>query len=182
MDLALVIALWLHTVAFVIAWGYYGVLGRMVLPGLERTLERTTQADALLAIERRALPLILVSLVLFIVTGSYLLVVDPKYAGLGDFFASTWTTLMLVKHLVIVALVVAAVVVDVSIRHAAEAADEGVREGAFRRVRLSAEVATVLGALVVLLTAAAQAAPQLRAFLTAAGVRALAPCRRGLRR
>jgi hypothetical protein len=43
-------------------------------------------------------------------------------------------------------------------RSAAEATDDGAREAAFRRLRLSAEAATALGALVVLLTAAAQAA------------------------
>jgi uncharacterized membrane protein len=77
MDLAQVLAVWVHTLAFVIAWGYYGILGRMVLPGLERSLERPAQAAALVAIERRALPLVVLSLVFFAVTGTYLLVVKP---------------------------------------------------------------------------------------------------------
>ena len=158
MDIPLVLAMWLHTVAFVIAWGYYGVLGRMVLPGLERSLERPAQAAALVAIERRALPLVVLSMVLFVVTGSYLLVVDTHYAGLGDFFASTWTTLMLVKHVLVVALVIVGVYIDRLIRHAGEATSDGARESALRRVALSAEGATALGALIVLLTAAAQVA------------------------
>jgi uncharacterized membrane protein len=158
MDIPLVLAVWLHTVAFVIAWGYYGVLGRMVLPGLERSLERPAQAATLAAIERRALPLVVLSMVLFVVTGSYLLVVDTHYAGLGDFFASTWTTLMLVKHVLVIGLVVVGVYVDRLIRHAGEATSDGVRESALRRVALSAEGATALGALIVLLTAVAQVA------------------------
>lgn len=158
MDLPHVPAVWLHTLAFVIAWGYYGVLGRMVLPGLERSLERPARAAALLAIERRALPLVVLSLVLFTATGPYLLVVDPKYAGLGNFFASTWTTLMLVKHVIVVGLVLVGVYVDRLIRRAAEATSEDARESALRRVALSAEGATGLGALIVLLTVAAQAA------------------------
>ena len=121
MDVAQVLAVWLHTLAFVIAWGYYGILGRIVLPGLERSIERPAQAAALLAIERRALPLVVLSLVLFTATGTYLLVNDPHYAGLGDFFASTWTTLMLLKHLLVVALVVLGVAVDRLTRRAAEA-------------------------------------------------------------
>jgi hypothetical protein len=28
MDILQVLAVWLHTLAFVIAWGYYGILGR----------------------------------------------------------------------------------------------------------------------------------------------------------
>ena len=74
MDVPQVLAVWLHTVAFVIAWGYYGVLGRMVLPGLARTLDPRARTATLAEIERRALPLIGVSLVLFMLTGAYLLV------------------------------------------------------------------------------------------------------------
>jgi uncharacterized membrane protein len=158
MDLPQVLAVWLHTLAFVIAWGYYGILGRMVLPGLERSLERPAQAAALVAIERRALPLVVLSLALFTATGTYLLVVDPKYAGLGDFFASTWTTLLLVKHVLVVGLVVLGVAVDRLIRRVGEATSETARESALRRLALSAEGATGLGALIVLLTVAAQAA------------------------
>ena len=42
-----VIALWLHTVAFVIAWGYYGILGRMVLPALQKRLGVLERASTL---------------------------------------------------------------------------------------------------------------------------------------
>ena len=56
MDAPHVIALWLHTIGFVIAWGYYGVLARVVVPALERSLELSKQASTLVAIERRATP------------------------------------------------------------------------------------------------------------------------------
>ena len=88
---------WLHTVALVIAWGYYGILGRIAIPALARSLDSTDQARALADIERRAVPLVLLSVVLFTITGRYLLVVDPAYAGLGNVFGSTWTVLMLAK-------------------------------------------------------------------------------------
>jgi uncharacterized membrane protein len=108
------------------------------------------------AIEHRALPLVLLSVVLFLVTGSYLLVANSHYAGLGDFFANTWTTLMLLKHLVVAGLVALAIGVDLLIRKADEAADDATATAALHRLRLTAEAATVLGALVVLLTVAAQ--------------------------
>ena len=120
MDLPQVLAIWLHTLALVIAWGYYGILGRIMLPALERSLDRPAQAAALVAIERRALPLVVLSVVLFTATGAYLLVIDPHYAGLGDFFASTWTMLMLVKHVLVVGLVVLGVDVDRLIRRLGE--------------------------------------------------------------
>lgn len=156
MDIAQVLAVWVHTLAFVIVMGYYGILGRVMLPALERSLDGPALAGALGAIERRAVPLVLLSVVLFALTGTYLLVVDSHYAGLGDFFASTWTTLMFIKHLIVFALIGLGVMVDRSIRRVAEATSASGRESALRRVELSAEGATGLGALVILLTAAAQ--------------------------
>jgi uncharacterized membrane protein len=157
MDIGHVVAVWLHTVALVIAWGYYGVLGRIVLPGLERSLDGAGVVASLTAVERRAVPLVLLSMVLFTLTGTWLLVVDPAYAGLGAFFASTWTTLMLAKHVLVIAFVLVAVLVDHFVRRAADAATDGERRAAVGRVRIGAEAATGLGALIVLLTAAAQA-------------------------
>lgn len=158
MDLAHVLAIWLHTLGLVIAWGYYGVLGRMILPALERSFDRPAEAAALVAIERRALPLVALSVVLFTVTGSYLLVVNVHYSGLGDFFSSTWTTLMLAKHVVVIGFVVAGLAVDRFTRQAAAATTDEDRASALGRLRLGAEGATGLGAIITLLTAVAQLA------------------------
>jgi uncharacterized membrane protein len=158
MDVALVVAIWLHTLGFVVVMGYYGVLGRILIPAIERSLDGSAQAVALKGIERRALPLVLLSMALFAITGAYLLVVDAKYEGLGNFFASTWTTLMLVKHLVVVVLVVLGVAVDVLIRRLSVAASKSDRRSDLLRIELAAEGATALGALIILLTAAAQLA------------------------
>jgi uncharacterized membrane protein len=158
MDLAQLVAVLVHTLAFVIAWGYYGILGRIVLPALERTLEGPALGRSIGAIERRALPLVVASAVLFTISGSYLLVVSPQYQGLGNLFASSWTTLILVKHVVVVALIALAVAVDVLAKRVASATDDASRGQAMRRLSLASEATTGLGALVVLLTAAAEAA------------------------
>lgn len=146
MDIALLVALWLHTVAFVIAWGYYGIVGRFVIPVLDASGSDVTRESLLVAIEKRALPFILLTVAIFVITGTYLLLVDDRYAGLGNFFASGWTVLMLVKHVVIVGLVAAAVWYDYLVRRLAD----------IRRARIAAEIATGLGAVVALLTVAAQ--------------------------
>ncbi len=158
MDVPQLLAVAVHTLAFVIAWGYYGILGRIVLPALDRSLQGPPLGAAIGEIERRALPLVVLSAVLFTITGSYLLIVNPRYEGLGNLFASSWTMLILVKHVVVVALVVLAVAVDVYARRVASATDETARTHALHRLSLAAEATTALGAVVVLLTAAAQAA------------------------
>ena len=157
MDVAQLLAVLVHTLAFVIAWGYYGILGRIVLPALERSLEGPALGNTIVAIERRARPLVALSAVLFTVSGSYLLVASPRYLGLGNLFATSWTTLILAKHLVIVALVALAVMVDVLARRVGETREDDARRRELRRLSLTTEATTALGALVVLLTAAAQA-------------------------
>jgi uncharacterized membrane protein len=157
MDAPQVFAVWLHTIGFVIAWGYYGVLGRIVLPAIERSLTGPARATTLVAIERRALPFIGLTLVLFTATGAYLLVSDPQYAGLGNIFASTWTRLMLIKHVLVVGLVVLAFAVDWLIRRAARDSEEDGQAPDLRFVALAADGVTGLGALIALLTVAAQA-------------------------
>lgn len=155
MDLGRLLGITIHTVAFVIVWGYYGVLARIVLPALERTVDGTTLGRALLTIERRAVPLLLVGVVLFLVTGTYLLVIDPAYEGLGA-IRGTWSTLMLVKHLVVAAFIALGVALHFLVQLADEAEDDVTRTVAVRRVRWAAEALTGLGAMIALLTAAAQ--------------------------
>ena len=157
MDLVLVGAVWLHTVAFVIAWGYYGILARMILPGLSGSLDVAGRAYSLAAIERRALPVVLLAVVLFVVTGSYMLVINPQYSGLGS-FSSTWAVLMLAKHLLVVVLVGLGVLIDYLIRGLANWAKDEDRVKEMRWIALAADGATGLGALIALLTAAAQLA------------------------
>ena len=156
-DLGLALALFLHALGLVIALGYYGILSRILIPSLEKTLHGPELANALAGIERRALPIVLLSIVLFTVSGTYLLFTDPSYTGLGHFFDNTWSALMLIKHGFIIAVIAAGVAVDWFSRDLVFAADEVALRGAVRRVRLSAEAATGLGAIAILLTALAQA-------------------------
>lgn len=156
MDYLAVGAGWLHTLAFLIVLGYYGILGRFIVPALERTLDGPVLARALVALERQAVPFVLLSVVTFIVTGAYLLVADPNYEGLGNVSGSSWATLMLLKHLLVAGLVVLGVVVDILIRDLDWAADAVARHAAVRRIRLAAEGTTGLGAVIILLTVVAQ--------------------------
>jgi uncharacterized membrane protein len=65
---------------------------------------------------------------------------------------------MLLKHIVVVVFLALGVAVDMLVRRASEAEDDVRRAIALRRVRLCAEAATATGAVIILLTAAAQVA------------------------
>jgi uncharacterized membrane protein len=159
MDIAAVLAVWLHTVAFVIAWGYYGILDRFVLPEVARSLDDDARGPFLRALERRALPFVLLAVVLFTVTGSYMLVTDPRYTGLGDVSSSTWAALIFVKHLVVVGFIVVGVLIDLLIRDLAAATEPEARARIMRRLGFGTLAATALGAVIALLTVVARYAP-----------------------
>jgi len=156
MDWALLLALWLHAIGLVIVVGYYGVLGRIIIPALQGSLQGRDLADSLAGVERRALPLVLLAVVLFALTGTYLLVVNPDYTGLGRFFDNTWATLMLIKHALVIILVGVGVVVDWIARGLPLTRDDEELRRDVRRFRFCAETAMVLGVLALLLTVAAQ--------------------------
>ena len=156
MDAIEVGALWLHTLAMVIVLGYYGILARVVLPALRKVLDGDALVVAVPAMERRALPIVLLAIVLFVVTGIYLLVNGDQYAGIGD-FSNTWSTMMLVKHLLIVGMIALGVVVDRLARAVGDASGEGLPR-ALDVLALAAEATMVLGVIVLLLTAIAQLA------------------------
>jgi uncharacterized membrane protein len=155
MDVVHVAAIWLHALAMVIVLGYYAILSRIVLPAVARALDGPALARAVPAVERRALPLVVIAIVVFIATGVYLLAIDGRYGGLGAFTATTWSMLMLVKHVVVGVMVVLGIGIDRLAAAVGDASDAG-RGRTFELLVLTTDGMTVLGAIVLLLTAAAQ--------------------------
>jgi uncharacterized membrane protein len=157
-DVVQVAAVWLHSLATVILLGYYAVLALILVPVLRRTADGPALGRAIPAIEQRALPLILASVGVFLVTGTYLLLTDHRFLGVGHFFGSTWSTLIVIKHVLVVVLVGIGVYVDLLVvPDIANPIDEAARTRATRRLAGSASAIAALGALVLLLTAGAQA-------------------------
>lgn len=158
MDVLQVATVWLHSLATVILLGYYALLALVVVPVLRRTLDGPAIGRAIAAIERRALPLVLASIGVFLVTGMYLMLTDDRFVGLGHFFGSTWSTLIVVKHVVVVALIGIGVAIDLLVvPDVATPLDERARTVAVGRLARGASAIAALGAIVLLLTAAAQA-------------------------
>ena len=149
-------AIAIHTLALILAVGYYGILGRVILPALRGSLAGPVLGSTLATVERRARPLLLLSVGLFVATGAYLLLADDQSEGVGNFFATTWTTLMLAKHGLIVLGIVLAGVVDLLVSEVAFAETDIERDRLLGRLGLVAEATTGVGALVVVLTAMAQ--------------------------
>jgi len=157
MDLMHVGASWLHLVATVALIGYYAIVGLLVIPVLRKTVAAREAAESLAALEGRATPVIFGSLAIFLATGVYLMVNDERYGGLGNVTGSDWATLFLIKHVVVLAMVGLGVYIDalVARRFAGPAAVD--QPAPIRTLEIAAVAMTLLGAVVLFLTAAAQA-------------------------
>ena len=70
-------ATWVHTLAIVVLLGYYATLSLVVLPWLSSG-GSTEPGRVIAAVERRALPWVLVSIVVFTVSGIVLMVAAQR--------------------------------------------------------------------------------------------------------
>lgn len=158
MDVVHAVAAWLHSLSTVVLLGYYGLLALIIVPVLQRSVDAPTLGWVIPAIERRARPLILAAIGIFLVTGTYMLVTDQRFLGFGHAFANAWSTLIVIKHVVVVALVGLGVYLDLLVvPDIATPVDEVAQAAAVRRLARSSAMIATLGAIVLLLSAAAQA-------------------------
>ena len=146
------LAISVHLFATVVLVGYYTVLALIVEPAVVTLAGGTRPIEVLAAVERRAMPLLIGSLIAFLATGVYLLTADPQYAGLGR-VGGAWASLLLVKHVVVLFLVILGSYLDGLIVHASDAHATGNPPS---RVVWASRGMALLGAAVLVLTAAAQ--------------------------
>lgn len=158
MDIVGVVATSLHVTATTLLLGHYALLRLVHLPVAERQLGGASVGPMLEAIERRAIPWLAVALAALLATGVYLLVVSPRFTGLGQLGGSSWSALLVVKHVLVVAMVAIAAAFDLTLLGDLSTADgDDRRASALRRVRWALDALVVLGAVVIVLTVVAQA-------------------------
>ena len=97
------VSYWLHSLGTVVLIGYYFILILILLPVLKNNQASPVSGTILSEISKRSRGWLYISLLIFIITGIYLMLTDPNYLGLGN-FGNPWSVLMLVKHIIIVAM------------------------------------------------------------------------------
>jgi uncharacterized membrane protein len=144
---------WLHTLATVVFIGHYLLLSLIYLPAFAK-VKAEIAGPILSEVSKRSRPWLYISLVIFMVTGIYLMIVDPNYRGVGN-FGNPWAVAMLVKHILIVAMIGMGFVFNVLMR-IGPMMSSNLQEQAIARFGLYTKLMTVCGVLVLLLTAFAQ--------------------------
>jgi uncharacterized membrane protein len=144
---------WLHTLATVVFIGYYFFTDLIYLPTLEASMPAKGLRDLLEQVSIRLRPYFGGSLLVFLITGTYLMVMNQNYLGLGNFFGNPWSVLIVIKHVLVLAFLVVAVFSERAFL--GQISDE--KRQALKQFRWALHANLILGVVIVLLTSIAQA-------------------------
>ena len=144
---------WLHTLATVMMVGHYALSRLVYLPVYERQIEGTTLSLLFNALSVQLRPFLGGSLLIFIVTGIHLMFGSEHYLGLGN-FGNLWGVLIVLKHVLVFAFIGLGIFCERVL--VTELSKE--RPESLNRLRMALSAMTILGAIILLLTAVAQSA------------------------
>ena len=152
-SLLIALSTWLHELATIVMIGYYIFTSLIFLPLFERQMQATALRNMLERLSSRFMPYFGGSLLIFLVTGSYLLLINKSYMGLGHFFGNPWSALIVIKHLLV--LVFMALAVYSERAFLTQISEDN--PAALKKFRLALYINTCIGTAIILLTSIAQA-------------------------
>jgi uncharacterized membrane protein len=144
---------WLHALATIIWIGYYVFTTLIYLPVLERQMQANALRDLLEQLSSRLRPFFGGSLLIFLVTGTHLMLINQNYLGLGNFFGNPWSVLIVVKHVLVLAFLALAVFSERAFL--VQISDQ--KPEALKQFRWALNINALLGVVILLLTSIAQA-------------------------
>lgn len=153
-TLLIALSTWLHALATIIMIGYYVFTSLILLPVFESHLQGTALRNMLEQVSRRLRPYFGGSLLIFMITGTHLMLINEAYLGLGNFFGNSWSILIVVKHVLVLAFLALAIYSE---RAFLPQISDDHPEG-LKKFRLSLNINLFLGLFILLLTSIAQAA------------------------
>lgn len=157
-TLLTVLSLWMHAAATILLIGHYLLIGLAYLPAVRLQFETRVVIETLNHLFVRTRPWINLSLLIFLLTGGYLTIFDSNYPGFGNLFANGWTLLMVVKHILVIGFIVIGFMVGSTLsKSLASSENLAASSGTLQRASRYISINNLLGLLILLLTAIAQA-------------------------
>jgi putative copper export protein len=92
-------------------------------------------------------------LLIFLVTGTHLMLINENYLGLGNFFGNPWSVLIMIKHVLVLAFLALAAFSERAFL--GKISDE--KPQALRQFQWALNINTILDLVILLLTSIAQA-------------------------
>jgi uncharacterized membrane protein len=144
---------WLHVLATIVMVGYFPFASLIYLPVFEREMQGNALRGLLEQISARFRPFFASALLIFLVTGTHLMLINKNYLGLGDFFGNPWSFLIVTKHVLVLAFLALAIYSERAFL--SQISDQ--KPLALKQFRWSLYIDTSLGLAILLLTSIAQA-------------------------
>ena len=144
---------WLHTLATIVWIGYYVFTSMIYLPVFKRQMEANALRDLLEQVSARLRPFFGGSLLIFLVTGTHLMLINENYLGLGTFFGNPWSVLIVIKHVLVLGFLALAVFSERAFL--GQISDQ--KPEALKQFQGALNVNAILGLVILLLTSIAQA-------------------------
>jgi len=151
-NLLVALSTWLHVLATIVMIGYYLFTTLVYLPIFERRMSADALRDLLEQVSARLRPLFGGSLLIFLITGAHLMLINRNYLGLGHFFSNPWSVLIVIKHVLVLAFLALAAISERAFL--AQISDQ--KPAALKQFHWALNINTVVGAIILLLTAIAQ--------------------------
>ena len=149
-QILIAISVWLHALATVILIGHYLLLSGIYLPVLTRY-----NGNILCEISKRSRPWMYGSLLIFLITGTYLMLIDTGYLGFMN-FGNFWGIVMLIKHIVILGMIALGFWFNAILRVGPMMGSNNSAQLGIQRFRTYSNLMAISGVIVLLLTALAQ--------------------------
>jgi uncharacterized membrane protein len=146
--------IWLHALATVVFIGHYLLLAVLYLPAMAAAQPEVV-GPILSAVSKRSRVWMYASLLSFLVTGIYLMIIDPNYLGVGN-FGNLWGVVMLIKHILILAMIAVGFFYNAVLRVGPMMSSNNGAKEAIARFAFHSKLMAICGVLVLLLTALAQ--------------------------
>ena len=148
------LSIWIHALATILLIGHYLLLSLIYLPAFRK--QKPEVAGPILSeVSKRSRVWMYVSLLIFLATGIYLMIVDPNYHGVGN-FGNPWAVLMLVKHILVLGMIVMGFWFNAILRVGPLMSSNTGAAQAILRFESYSKWMSICGVLVLLLTAFAQ--------------------------
>jgi uncharacterized membrane protein len=152
-TMLIALSTWLHTLATIVFVGYYVFTSLIYLPILQSQMDANVLRDLLKQTTGRMQPYFGGALLVFLVTGTYLMLINQSYLGLGHFFSNPWSSLIVIKHGLVLAFLALAVYSERA--YLTRISNDNPRP--LQQFRMALYVNLILGVVILLLTAMAQA-------------------------
>jgi uncharacterized membrane protein len=152
-TLLIALSSWLHVLATIVMVGYFPFASLIYLPVFERQVQGNALRALLEQISARFRPFFGGALLIFLVTGTHLMLINKNYLGLGNFFGNPWSTLIVTKHVLVLAFLALAIYSERAFL--SQISDQKLL--ALKQFRWSLYIDTLLGLAILLLTSIAQA-------------------------